>query len=600
MTLSITQRLTLTVAVLAGIVIGAAGFLVSNTLNRNIKTHAQDQASAAALEIEHFLWPQFDEDILFDFLGQRTDFSRLNAPLSNWAVVRGNGHVEAEFGALKHEQIVPNESLCELRTISGRQYAVASVLFKPEHSITWPDLPDEVQKTIETRVPDTSFLWAKSGDAFDQYSTFNVQMLGSEQIYILSVSDQGQILDIEEDPLVKTLPEGMEDILSDLYGIESFHITGWYPFDGALIATIAGSQSNGTEMKLGINRFGQIYTLDSDDKPVACVESSRLYVVSALDISQEQARTALFGRSIGAVSAGIWILMTLVAGLVTKRALRPVHDMVLQADLIMPSKLHERLPVDPANDELSRVARTVNHMLDRLQQGYVREQQFTGDVSHEMRNPLAKMIAEIDLALSKERDVAEYQETLKRLKGYSQGMQKLIDSLLMLARLEGGTQDLDIHSLDVADMVVETLKQFSSTHASRVQVELGSSAGPMIAIGHASLISVLISNLLDNALRYSPVHSPVHLRIHRKGKTLHFAIEDQGPGIPEDQKHLIFNRFHRIDKSRSQSTGGFGLGLAIVRAIAEVHHITVNMASGDKVGTVVSFSLPAQHEPIQN
>jgi heavy metal sensor kinase len=596
MTLSITQRLALTVAVLAGLVIAPVCSMFYLALVHNMETSALDQAHAVALEIEHTIWTQLDEDILFDFAGQRVAFDKLNIPMSDWALLRGDGRIETAQGIFKQGPVLlPGEFGRELCVLANHRFAIGAVPLKPERPLTWTDMPEVVRQTIMNRVPGTVFLWAKS-DVLDQHNIFDVQMLGEQQITNLSVTEQGECVKVMVDPLVDSLPTGMDTALTQGHGIMEHRITGWHAYQGELIAVIEGMDLHGSMIRLGVNRFGQEYELNEKGVPVASQEPSRFYVVAALDIRQEEAKTALWGRGILVGGIGVWGLMVLVAWLVTKRALHPVHDMVQQADRIIPSKLHERLPVRPVTDELSRVARTVNRMLDRLQQGYQRERQFTGDVSHEMRNPLAKMIAEIDWALSRERDVGEYQEILMRLRGYSQGMQQLVDSLLMLARLDSGFQDLDIHPFDVTALVIETLKTFSKESASRVQVELGPSVNPMMAIGHESLISVLIGNLLDNALRYSPAHSPVFLRIHRRAKTIHFSIEDRGLGIPENQRALVFNRFHRLDKSRSKTTGGAGLGLAIVQAIAEVHHITVDIASGAEGGTVVSFALPARHD----
>jgi signal transduction histidine kinase len=325
-------------------------------------------------------------------------------------------------------------------------------------------------------------------------------------------------------------------------------------------------------------------------------DSTRLWVAAGFDVSLEMAHMHSLSQWICLFVVFVWGLIILIAWQVVNRALKPVYDIVQQVEKIMPSSLNDRLPFRSVNDELSRLARTVNKMLDRIQAGYHREQQFTGDASHEMRNSLAKMNAEIDLALSKDRDSKGYKETLGRLKGYSEGMQQLTNSLLMLARLDGGLQTLDIQSFDVSELVVATLKTLPKALVCRVHLDSGPSTRPMMAIAHESLMGVLVGNLLDNALRYSPADSPVFLRIHRRGKTLHFVIEDQGDGIPADQRALVFNRFHRLDESRSKATGGHGLGLAIVRAIAEVHHMTIDLKPGVPRGTRVSFSLPAQHD----
>ncbi|MCF7975012.1 MAG: HAMP domain-containing protein [Phycisphaerae bacterium] len=595
MSLSISQRLTLTVALMTGLILVPACTLLCLTLKRTMEASVLDLAYSQALEVERSVWTQLDEDILFDFEGQRVTFDTLNIAKSDWGLIRGNGLVDTAAGVLKDESVLPAECTRVLRLLSNRSFAVAAVPLTPDHPFTWVDLPEPVRHTIEDRMAGGTFLWAKA-DVLKEDNIYVVQMLDATQIMMFSVTEQGECVEVGADPLIQSLPSGMAEILSQGQGLLAHRITGWHVYEGELIAEVQGVDPNGVQIHVGVNRFGQEYELDENGVPAALLEPSRLYVMAAMDITREKARATMLGGGIMLGGVGIWGLFIAVAWLVTKRALGPVHDMILQADRIMPSKLNERLPVRSATDELGRVTKTVNRMLDRLQQGYLRERQFTGDVSHELRNPLAKVMAEIELAQSKERDAKEHQEILARLKGYTQALQHLVDSLLMLARLDTGFQNLEIQPFDVAELVVETLRTFSKAFASRIHIELGPSISPLMAIGHASLISVLLGNLLDNALRYSPETSPVHLRIHRQGKTIQFRVEDEGFGIPEDQRILVFDRFYRLEKSRSKKTGGAGLGLAIVQAIAEMHHMTVDITQAHTRGTVVSFALPAQQD----
>ena len=140
---------------------------------------------------------------------------------------------------------------------------------------------------------------------------------------------------------------------------------------------------------------------------------------------------------------------------------------------------------------------------------------------------------------------------------------------------------------------MELVKALPREAVQRVRLDLGDSERPMQVMGHRRLIGVLLSNLLDNALRYSPPSQPVHLRISRNCQAIRIDVQDQGPGIPQAQRMLAFNRFHRLEQSRSKQTGGVGLGLSIVRAIAEVHGTTVTLNDADQRGTIASFTLPA-------
>jgi signal transduction histidine kinase len=345
-------------------------------------------------------------------------------------------------------------------------------------------------------------------------------------------------------------------------------------------------------VRTAVNRFGERYIV-ADGRIVQKLTESRLWVVVAYDMASDLAGLGLFARATVAVGALLWLLIVLVAWQVTKRALKPVDDIVARTARIDAPHLEQRLPVGAADDELARVARTVNRMLDRIQDGYRRERQFTGDASHEMRNPLAKMLGEIDWALSRDRAPKEYRDTLERLQRYAQGMQRLTEALLILARLDGKLQRLEIEPFDVADLAMELVGTLPPESAERLRLELGQSADPMQALGHRHLIGVLLRNLIDNALRYSPAESAVDLRIHRTNGRIEIQVEDAGPGIPPEQVALAFNRFHRPGESRSRQTGGVGLGLSIVQAVADVHHTQVSLGRGGMGGTRVTFSLPS-------
>ncbi|MCP4455895.1 MAG: HAMP domain-containing protein [Planctomycetes bacterium] len=596
MTLNIAQRLTLTVALFGALVMGGGAWAFHPVLVHGMRATAIEHGNITALEVDHNLWMQLDKDLLSGFAGERVRFDTLHVPFTDWSVARGNGDVEAARGILQTLKRPGAGTPPEILSLGDDQvYVVASVELLQKASMTWTDLSSETRQTILSEVSDGEFIRAES-DVIENRRVLTVQMLSAKHITELVVTEGGDLVTAQSNALPETLPVGMWIVDPNGRVLKNPLIVGWGTVDGVMLARVQGQGPEGETVLAAVNRLGEHYDVALDGSVGQKQDSTRLWLAVGSDISFQMAHARSLSQGIYGVMVFVWGLMILIAWQVSKRALKPVYDIVQQVEKIMPASLNERLPFRRVNDELSHLARTVNKMLDRIQAGYHREQQFTGDASHEMRNSLAKMNAEIDLALSKDRDSAAHKEILGRLKGYSEGMQQLTNSLLMLARLDGGLQTLDIDPFDVSDLVVATLKTLPKALVSRVHLDSGPSTYPMMAIAHESLMGVLIGNLLDNALRYSPADSLVYLRIHRRGKTLHFTIEDQGAGIPEDQRALVFNRFHRLDESRSKATGGHGLGLAIVRAIADVHHITIDLQSGVPQGTVVSFSLPARHE----
>jgi signal transduction histidine kinase len=269
-----------------------------------------------------------------------------------------------------------------------------------------------------------------------------------------------------------------------------------------------------------------------------------------------------------------------------------VERIVGAADRIRPPHLNARLPVGKVKHELSRIAETMNRMLDRLEQGFLRERQFNGDASHELRGPLAKVIAEIDVILSTDRSVQEYQEALVRCRGYVESLKRIVESLFLLARLDQEGACLDMQSTDLETLLVEVINRLPQADAERVELEIGEGDDPTCVECDGRLISVLVRNVLENALRYSPAEERVKVRVRRAFGKAVLEVEDHGPGIPQDRRDQVFDRFFRLDESRSRDTGGAGLGLAIVRAIARAHATEVQVRDSPRGGTTIVCSLP--------
>jgi two-component system OmpR family sensor kinase len=267
-----------------------------------------------------------------------------------------------------------------------------------------------------------------------------------------------------------------------------------------------------------------------------------------------------------------------------KRIVETVEDVEV-------SRLDKRLPVGPVGDELDRISATINNMLARLEEGYARERQFTGDASHELRNPLAKVIADIDVTLKKERDSSEYRETLVRCRGYARGMERLVESLLWLARLPVAPQAMNGTTFELTNLAAETVGMLPEEEAARIQLELDDVGRSIHVRGKPELIRVMLQNLLQNALRYSPGTSPVTLRLAVDGDLARIDVQDHGDGIPEEDLEHVFSRFFRVDRSRARQTGGFGLGLAIVEEIAKEHGADVRLRNQSEGGLAATFHL---------
>lgn len=291
-----------------------------------------------------------------------------------------------------------------------------------------------------------------------------------------------------------------------------------------------------------------------------------LYVVVGTTLSDraEALHRLLVLLAIGGPGA---LLVTSAAGWVLAgAALRPVERMREEAGAISASEPERRLPVTPADDELRRLAATLNAMLDRLQHALARERRFVDDASHELRTPLAVLKGELDLALSRDRSPLELETTLRRASAEADRLAALAEDLLVLARTEGGRLPITREEIPLSRVVGATVAgRRGRTSDARVTVEIAAS-DDVVRIDPVRVRQAL-ENLLDNALRYSPAGSKIRIAAVHEDGLVRITVEDSGPGFPPSLMDRAFEPFTRTQDPE----GGAGLGLAIVRAVAASH-----------------------------
>jgi heavy metal sensor kinase len=274
-----------------------------------------------------------------------------------------------------------------------------------------------------------------------------------------------------------------------------------------------------------------------------------------------------------------------------RRALKPVDKIARTAREIGESDLSQRIDVN-TKDELGRLAATLNEMIGRLEKAFQRQKQFTGDASHELRTPLAVIEAESTLALQKERPSSDYRQSLDIISQEARQMSSLVEQLLALARADAGKERWNFTQVNLGKLIgnlstdAEVLCQ-----EKRLSFQLGQIQDLMVK-GDEARLRELFMNLLDNAIRYTPAPGTVSVSLHREGQMAVVAITDTGIGIPAEGIPFIFERFYRVDKSRSRSEGGSGLGLAICKHIAEAHGGKIEVESQVEAGSTFSVWLP--------
>src|SRR5918995_5531520 len=332
------------------------------------------------------------------------------------------------------------------------------------------------------------------------------------------------------------------------------------------------------------------------------VVPARIYAVPVPDggvlvvgASLDDQRTTL-GRLAAALAIGGPVALILVVGvtwLLVGWTLRPVESMRAEAAAISAGDPGRRLPVPGTGDELGRLAKTLNAMLDRLEEAIERERRFVDDASHEPRTPLSNLKAELDLALRRSRTADELEHALRSASEEADRLGRLADDLLVLARADRGRLPIRRETIDVAEMVGGAVDSFAARASERgVGIDVRVTEELRADVDELRMRQAL-GNLLDNGLRYIPPGSRMRVAAERHDGSLRLEVLDTGPGFPPEFLSVAFEAFARPDVSRSRPGGGTGLGLAIVAAVAEAHGGTVvadNLPGG---GAVVVLSIPA-------
>ena len=282
---------------------------------------------------------------------------------------------------------------------------------------------------------------------------------------------------------------------------------------------------------------------------------------------------------------GVPFLLVLACGtvwLVAGRALRPVEQIRGAVTAITSADLSQRVPEPGTDDEIGRLARTMNDMLARLEDAAARQRRFVADASHELRSPLTAIRTGLEVGLSHP-DRAPWPQIAGRAVRQSQRLEQLIAELLVLARADAHQLAARRQPVDLAALLADLA---AATPAPGVSIDLSVAPGTATT-GNPEDLSRMFRNLLDNAVRYARHRVLFTVRITAAAGPEGIVVEiaDDGPGIPEEERERVFGRFVRLDASREQASGSAGLGLAIAREIAAAHGATIVLTEAPGGGT---------------
>jgi two-component system, OmpR family, heavy metal sensor histidine kinase CusS len=308
----------------------------------------------------------------------------------------------------------------------------------------------------------------------------------------------------------------------------------------------------------------------------------------AQDRSSDEQVERKFGILVLVVLSGSILASILIAIPVTRRGLRPLEEMKRSLERIGPTHLNER--VAPANwpRELQPLAIAFDEMLKRLDDSFTRLSQFSADLAHELRTPIANMLGEAQVALSRDRSAAEYRETIESTIGECERLSGIVDNLLFVARADAATEPVERIRFD-ARAAVEKIAAFYETIAEDRHVAINCSGQGQISADPA-LFERAVGNLVDNALRFTPENGSIQIALAERTNDFEVAVSDNGSGVAPEHLPRVFDRFYRAEPSRGSD--GAGLGLALVKSIVDLHGGTARIQSEVGRGTTVRITFP--------
>jgi signal transduction histidine kinase len=284
-------------------------------------------------------------------------------------------------------------------------------------------------------------------------------------------------------------------------------------------------------------------------------------------------------------------LLLLVVGVVTwavvGRALAPVDAIRSEVEAISSKELHRRVPDPDGDDEITRLASTMNRMLTRLEQARRRERRFVSDASHELRSPVAVIRQQAEIAIAHP-DRTTTDELAEVVLEEDIRLQRIVEDLLLLTRGDEGTLPLRMAPVDLDDVMFDEATRLRTSSGMRIDSS-GISAARVI--GDRIQLERLIRNLTDNAARHAA--SEIRLALRERDGRVELEVNDDGPGVPEEMRDAVFERFRRLDDARDRRHGGAGLGLAIVAEIVAAHGGVVSVEDAPLGGARFRVILPA-------
>ena len=291
------------------------------------------------------------------------------------------------------------------------------------------------------------------------------------------------------------------------------------------------------------------------------------------------------------ITAAVTVLSGILAYFVSGHALKPLHSFASQVERVQMNNLADMRIDEDALPEFKQLSQSFNQMLERLNDAFAAQRQFTGNAAHELRTPLALLQAQLELFSAEHPDMQpETAEFLSLLREQTERLTRLTKTLLEMSNLRQVARNERIRLAPMIEEIFTDLAPLSDKCGVTLTAE-----GDGIMTGSDALIYRLIFNLTENAVKYNRPGGSVRVSVAQEPEKLLIRVFDNGCGIPEEYQQSIFQPFFRVDKSRSREYGGAGLGLSLVWEIADIHGGSVRVEESSKNGTVIAAEFPIQY-----
>ena len=361
------------------------------------------------------------------------------------------------------------------------------------------------------------------------------------------------------------------------------------------LAELASRTRGRSERSIAMaGRHGQPFRVTSATVAVGTPPTHSDTVQIAIDVSQEEELLARYRLWFWGILLATSVLFPLVGYRIARHGIRPVEEIAATARRITSTNLRERIGSEGYPSELASLAGTFNEMLDRLEESFERISRFTADIAHDLRTPVNNIRGEAEVALARARTVDEYRDVLESSLEEAVRLSELIGDLLFLARAESPLTELHREHVNIGELLTTVRDYYEASAADAgISLVVNDGAEPLNAELDRSLMLRAVSNLVSNAIAHTPPGGTVTLAATNEDAAIRIEVSDTGDGIPSEALPRVFDRFFRVDPSRSKASGGTGLGLAIVQSILTLHGGSAEITSELGRGTRVTVRMPA-------